>query len=121
MIGRVDRLAERIDVLEYVWMGVPFNVPLFEVYAQIPNPIADKIVKFQQQNLPILKLDKYDVPLFEPLGMDFDQMPNFAIVLADYQGEHFRLLARPADHIEGVNSLPRQQVRGSSAFTPVQY
>jgi hypothetical protein len=118
MINRVDKLMERIDVLEYVWMGVPFNVPLFEVYAQIPNPVADKIVKFQQQNLPILKLDKYDVPLFEPLGMELESMPKYAIVLADYQGKHFRLLARPADHIEGVTSLPRQQVRGSSVFAP---
>ena len=86
MTDSVKALADYIDVLEYVWMGVPFNVPMFEVYAQIPNPVAYKTVKYQQQNLQILQLGKYDVPLFEPLGLELEQMPAYAVVLADYQG-----------------------------------
>jgi hypothetical protein len=111
-------ITEHIDVLNYVWMGVPFNVPLFEVYAQIPNPVASRIVKYEQQNLHILSLDKYDVPLFEPLGIELDTMPKFAIVLADYQGAHFRLIARPADHIEGVSKVHRLALKSRSTFQP---
>lgn len=114
----VKQLTDYIDVLEYVWMGVPFNVPLFEVYAQIPNPIAYKTVNFQQQKLPILKLGKYDVPLFDPLSLSVDDMPSFAVVLADYQGDQFRLLARPADYITGVNQVPPQMMKGKSTFRP---
>ncbi|MDM7861458.1 hypothetical protein QTP81_12725 [Alteromonas sp. ASW11-36] len=118
MTDSVKALTDYIDVLEYVWMGVPFNVPMFEVYAQIPNPVAYKTVKFQQQNLQILQLGKYDVPLFEPLGLELEQMPAYAVVLADYQGSQFRLLARPADHINGVNRVARELMRGKSTFSP---
>ena len=118
MTTTLSDMTDYIDVLDYVWMGVPFNVPLFEVYAQIPNPVASRIVKYQQQNLHILKLAQYDVPLFEPLGMELDEMPNFAVVLADYQGAHFRLLARPADHIEGVSKVHRQALKSRSSFQP---
>ena len=111
-------MTEYIDVLNYVWMGVPFNVPLFEVYAQIPNPVANRTVKYEQQNLHILSLGEYDVPLFEPLGIELDNMPAFAIVLADYQGAHFRLIARPADHIEGVSKVHRLALKSRSTFQP---
>ncbi|MBT0585887.1 hypothetical protein [Alteromonas oceanisediminis] len=118
MTKSLSDMAEYIDVLDYVWMGVPFNVPLFEVYAQIPNPVSHRIVRYQQQNLHILQLGQYDVPLFEPLGMELETLPNFAIVLADYQGKHFRLMARPADHIEGVKRVHHSQMRGKSSFNP---
>lgn len=109
-------MTEYIDVLDYVWMGVPFNVPMFEVYAQVPNPISHRIVRYQQQNLHILRLGQYDVPLFEPLGLALDEMPSYAVVLADYQGTRFRLMARPADHIEGVNKVHRKMIKLRSSF-----
>ena len=109
-------MTEYIDVLDYVWMGVPFNVPLFEVYAQVPNPVSHRLVRYQQQNLHILKLGQYDVPLFEPLGLELNEMPSYAVVLADYQGTSFRLLARPADHIEGVSKVHHKTLKIRSSF-----
>ena len=110
--------VSHIAVLDYVWMGVPFRVPCFEVYAQIPDPIPDKYCKISQQMLPILTIDQYDVPLFDPLGLGVEEMPAYAIVLADFCETHYRMVARPADHIVGTATISTSQLPIQSVFGP---
>jgi hypothetical protein len=40
----ISSLAEKLQVVEMVWHGVPVQIPKFAVYAIIKKPIFDNVV-----------------------------------------------------------------------------
>ncbi|AGH42509.1 hypothetical protein C427_0399 [Paraglaciecola psychrophila 170] len=40
----ISSLAEKLQVVEMVWQGVPVQIPKFAIYAIIEKPIFDKVV-----------------------------------------------------------------------------
>lgn len=97
-------------ILPFLWRGQEWRVPFYQVYAQLKHPVAESSMHYKHQRVPVLKLGRYDIPLFDPCHHSIDAMPDYAVVLSHVEGNRFGLYAYPADRI-----LP------SLHFTPEHY
>ncbi len=111
----IERYANRLVLQPFLWMGREWRVPYYQVYARLSSPVAEDVVDYRSQKVAILRLGKYDVPLFDPCHQDMDVLPSHAVVLSHCEGNRFGLFAYPADTILqplflplGTHSLRRQ-------------
>lgn len=106
---QLDRWTQHIEITPIVWDGVPFNIPVFAVYAIIKQPVFDRMVIKDDKLVPILKMDKYDIPIVEPHLKELTITPNFAIVLSHFINDEFSLYAFPADHVDDNYEISYQK------------
>lgn len=96
----VSRLFRKIKVERFWWDGVQVNVPFHCIYAIIPNPVPDRTVVINQQNVPVMDLGDYQVPIWDPMHKNIIENPKYAIVLIHQDGDRFGLYAYPADCLD---------------------
>ena len=96
----ISSLAEKLQVVEMVWHGVPVQIPKFAVYAIIKQPIFDKVVFRNARTIGLLHLGRYKIPVLDPFRGDIDCHPNFALIISHSRGNRFGLYGYTADHIE---------------------
>ncbi|MFT4808412.1 MAG: hypothetical protein ACI9LX_001743 [Paraglaciecola sp.] len=96
----ISSLAEKLQIIEMVWQGVPVQIPKFAVYAIIEKPIFDKVVFRNDRHIGLLYLARYKIPVLDPFRGDIDFHPNFALIISHSRGNRFGLYGYPADHIE---------------------
>ena len=101
----ISSLAERLQIVEMVWHGVPVQIPKFAVYAIIEQPIFDKVVFKNDRQIGLLHLGRYTIPVLDPFQGDIDCRPNFALIISHSRGNRFGLYGYPADHIESNMQL----------------
>lgn len=98
--SEVESLFDNIVVEQFWWDGVQVKIPFHCIYAKVPNPVADEWKEINGVQVPIIKTDKYHIPLWDPLNKEISKMPKYAIVILHHQGNEFGLYAYPADHID---------------------
>jgi hypothetical protein len=101
----ISSLAEKLQVVEMVWQGVPVQIPKFAVYAIIEKPIFDNVVFRNGRQIGFLHLARYKIPVLDPFRGDIDFHPNFALIITHSRGNRFGLYGYPADHIESNMQL----------------
>ncbi len=101
----VKRLYDNVRISRFWWDGVQINIPMHSVYATIPNPVADYYTTIYGYSVPILKLGKYRVPIWDPMRNTISKMPKFAIILIHQETDKFGLYAYPADCIDDTFDL----------------
>ncbi|MCP3429349.1 hypothetical protein [Opacimonas viscosa] len=92
--------VDKIDIRPFSWNGLPLHVPVYSVYAIIPDPVADHFVYHGDILVPIMKFGKYSIPLIDPSKEGIKHMPKFAVVISYSRDNAFGLFAYPADNIE---------------------
>ena len=97
---KVERLFNSVQVKRFWWDGVQVNVPMHTVYAIIPNPVEDYYSNICGMSVPILALDNYRIPIWDPMHKLINKMPKFAIVLIHQESNRFGLYAYPADCLD---------------------
>ncbi len=50
--------------------------------------------------MPLIRVDKYLIPLWDPFHQNMSDMPKLAIVISHHKGNQFGLFAYPADHMD---------------------
>lgn len=93
----VSNLFNKIRVERFWWDGVQVNIPFHCIYAVIPNPVPSHYSTINGISVPILKLSNYQVPIWDPMHSELNQLPKMAVVLTHQEGERFGLYAYPAD------------------------
>lgn len=93
----VSNLFAKVKVERFWWDGVQVNIPFHCIYATIPNPVPSHYTVINGINVPILKLGKYHVPIWDPMHNELTQLPKLAVVLTHQESEKFGLYAYPAD------------------------
>ena len=96
----ISSLAEKLQVIEMLWQGVPVHIPKFAVYAIIEKPIFDNVVFRNGRQIGLLHLARYKIPILDPFRGDMDCHPNFALIITHSRGNRFGLYGYPADNIE---------------------
>ncbi|MBF7075008.1 hypothetical protein ISG33_16525 [Glaciecola sp. MH2013] len=96
----VETLIENIKIEQFWWDGVQIKMPFHCIYACIPNPVADDWKVINGVKVPLIKVDRYHIPLWDPFHQDIHNMPKHAIVISHHKGNQFGLFAYPADHID---------------------
>lgn len=96
----ISSLAEKLQIIQMVWQGIPVQIPKFAVYAMIEKPVFDKIVFRKGRQIGLLHFDRYQIPVLDPFRGDIDFQPNFALIISHSRGNRFGLYGYPADHIE---------------------
>ena len=96
----ISSLAEKLQVVEMVWQGVPVQIPKFAIYAIIEKPIFDEVVFKNGRQIGLLYFARYKIPVLDPFRGDIDCHPNFALIISHSRGNRFGLYGYPADHIE---------------------
>lgn len=99
-------LTTHVQVVQFWWDGISVQLPKHEVYAIIPNPVPEKWVEHNNKQHPSMTLDKYQVPIYDPLHDKLTEMPKFAVVVSHHDGDRFGLYAYPADHIDDPIAIP---------------
>ena len=102
----ISSLAERLQVVQIVWQGIPVQIPKFAVYAVIAEPIFDKIVYRHGRDIGLFNFGRYCIPVLDPFQDNIEPNPNFAIIISHSKGNRFGLYAYPADHLEPNINLP---------------
>jgi hypothetical protein len=95
----ISSLAEKLQVVEMVWQGVPVQIPKFAIYAIIEKPIFDEVVFKNGRQIGLLHFARYKIPVLDPFRGDIDFHPNFALIINHSRGNRFGLYGYPADHI----------------------
>jgi len=90
-------LFDRVKVEKFWWDGVQVNIPFHCVYAVIPDPVADHYTTINKLKVPILSLEGYNIPIWDPMHKEIKNMPKYAVVLIHQDGNKFGLYAYPAD------------------------
>ena len=101
----ISSLAEKLQVIEMFWQGVPVQIPKFAVYAIIEKPIFDNVVFRNGRQIGLLHLARYKIPILDPFRGDIDCHPNFALIITHSRGNRFGLYGYPADNIESDMQL----------------
>jgi hypothetical protein len=101
----ISSLAEKLQVIEMFWQGVPVQIPKFAVYAIIEKPIFDNVVFRNGRQIGLLHLARYKIPVLDPFRGDMDCHPNFALIITHSRGNRFGLYGYPADNIESDMQL----------------
>jgi hypothetical protein len=101
----ISSLAEKLQIVEMVWQGVPVQIPKFAVYAIIEKPIFDNVVFRNGRKIGLLHLARYKIPVLDPFRGNIDFHPNFALIISHSRGNRFGLYGYPADHIESNMQL----------------
>jgi hypothetical protein len=96
----VETLIENIRIEQFWWDGVQIKIPFHCVYACIPNPVADEWKLINGAKVPLIRVDKYLIPLWDPFHQNMSEMPKMAVVISHHKGNQFGLFAYPADHID---------------------
>lgn len=109
----LERWANTLDIIPFSWNGLPLNVPVYAVYATLPNPVIDHFAHHGDSLVPILRLGKYKVPLLDPTKEGITTAPNYAVVITHQEKSRFGLYAYPADHIEETFSVAYQDWIGN--------
>jgi hypothetical protein len=102
----ISSLAEKLQVVEMVWQGVPVQIPKFAIYAIIEKPIFDEVVFKNGRQIGLLYFARYKIPVLDPFRGDIDFHPNFALIINHSRGNRFGLYGYPADHIASDIQLP---------------
>lgn len=97
--------VDKIDIKPFSWNGLPLHVPVYSIYAIIPDPVADHYAYHGEQLIPVMKLDKYSVPLIDPSKEGIKHMPNYAVLISHIRDNAFGLFAYPADNIEDTYQI----------------
>ncbi len=93
----VKNLFNKVKVERFWWDGVQVNIPFHCIYAILKNPVPDNYTEINGINVPILKLGKYQVPIWDPMHNELKQVPKYAVILTHQEGNRFGLYAYPAD------------------------
>jgi len=96
----VETLIENIRIEQFWWDGVQIKIPFHCVYACIPNPVADEWKRIKGVSVPLIHVDKYLIPLWDPFHQNMSDMPKLAVVISHHKGNQFGLFAYPADHMD---------------------
>jgi hypothetical protein len=95
----ISSLAEKLQVVEMVWQGVPVQIPKFAIYAIIEKPVFDDVVFKNGRQIGLLHFARYKIPVLDPFRGDIDFHPNFALIINHSRGNRFGLYGYPADQI----------------------
>lgn len=98
-------VGKNIDITPISWDGVPLHLPVFQIYAIIPNPVFNGVLQKDKRQIPLIDVDQYQIPLVEPYGGEVTTPPNFAVILSHFVNEAFSLYAYPADNIEETYTI----------------
>ncbi|GBL06028.1 hypothetical protein [Glaciecola sp. KUL10] len=105
----IETLFDNIVIEQFWWDGVLVKMPFHCIYAKVPNPVADDWKEINGVKVPIIKMEKYHIPLWDPLHKRVFKMPKYAIVISHHKGNDFGLYAYPADHIDEPVVMSYQQ------------
>jgi hypothetical protein len=105
----IAQLSNTIEITPISWDGIPIHIPKFEIYAIIPNPVLTGSVEIDGKSVPLLVVEKYQVPVIEPFGGVVSTAPPFVIVLSHFVRDEFSLYAYPADNIEETYVISYQE------------
>lgn len=96
----ISSLAQKLQVIELVWQGIPVQIPKFAVYAVIEKPVFDKTVDLSGRKIGLLHFGRYKIPVLDPFRGEIDFHPNFVLIISHSRDNRFGLYGYPADHIE---------------------
>ena len=102
----ITKIADKLMVSRFWWDGLQVNIPKHCVYAIIPNPVSDYYSNISGIDVPVLKMGKYHIPIWDPMQKKLAKMPKYAVVLTHQDGNRFGLYAYPADCIDEEFDIP---------------
>ncbi|XOV80879.1 MAG: hypothetical protein ACFHVJ_08015 [Aestuariibacter sp.] len=102
----ISHLVETLQVVQFYRRNIPIQVPKFAVYAMLEKPVFDRFINREGRRIGLIKLDRYLVPVIDPLRADLQDEPNHVLVISQSKGNKFGLFGYPADEIITDIELP---------------
>ncbi|GAC16963.1 hypothetical protein [Aliiglaciecola lipolytica] len=95
----ISNLAGKLQIVEIVWQGVPFQIPKFAVYSILDNPVFDRFMYRNGRRIALLKLGRYEIPVIDPFRGNIDKPPEHVVIITHSKEDRFGLYGYPADHV----------------------
>ena len=102
----ITSLVKQLKIVQMSWQGVFVQIPKFAIYAILPDPIFDEIIKRNGRNIALLNYGRYQIPILDPFRSNIEPKPNFAVIISHCRDNRFGLYGFPADHIEAEINMP---------------
>lgn len=102
----ISNLVETLQVVQFYRRNIPIQVPKFAVYATLDKPVFDRFLNREGRRIGLIKLERYLVPVIDPLRADLQDSPNHVLVISQSRGNKFGLFGYPADEIITDIELP---------------
>ncbi|MBU2878654.1 hypothetical protein [Aliiglaciecola lipolytica] len=95
----ISNLADKLQIVEIVWQGIPFQIPKFAVYSILNNSVFDRFMYRNGRRVALIKLGRYEVPVIDPFRGNIDKPPEHVVIITHSKGDRFGLYGYPADHV----------------------
>lgn len=102
----ISGLVESLQVVQFYRRNIPIQVPKFAVYATLDNPVFDRFIHREGRRIGLIRLERYLVPVIDPLRADLQDEANHVLVISQSKGNKFGLFGYPADEIISDIELP---------------
>lgn len=102
----LSSLVNTLHVVQFVWQGIPLQVPKFSVYSIVNRPVFDRTFFRNSRRMAMLKLGRYNIPVIDPFKGHIECEPPHVVIISHCRDNLFGLYAYPADHIEEDLHLP---------------
>ncbi|WP_026376812.1 hypothetical protein [Aestuariibacter salexigens] len=102
----IQSLTSSLYLVNFDLHGVAFTVPKFAIYAIIPSPVFQRLVKHNGKTIAMMRLGRYDVPVVDPISQDIDPAPKYVVIVSMFKEGRFGLYGHPADHYSDDIQLP---------------
>lgn len=101
----ISKLVDNLQILQFVWQGIPIQLPKFAVYAVLDNPVLDRHFYRSGRKMGLVKMGRYQIPIIDPFKGNIDSAPDHLVVISHSRANRFGLYAYPADHIDETIEL----------------
>lgn len=101
----ISKLVDNLQIVQFVWHGIPIQLPKFAVYSVISAPVIDKYFFKNGRKMGLVRLGRYQVPVIDPFKGNIDGTPEYLVVISHSRDNRFGLYAYPADHIDETIEL----------------
>ncbi len=102
----IAALVEQLHVVQFIWQGIPLQLPKFCVYSIIDHPVFDKTVFRNGRRIALVKLGRYEIPVIDPFRGHIESEPEHLVIISHSKGNRFGLYGYPADHVADDLHLP---------------
>lgn len=101
----ISNLVDNLQIVQFVWQGIPIQLPKFAVYAVLDAPVLDSYFYRKNRKMALVEMGRYRIPVIDPFRGHIDQPPHHLVIISHSRANRFGLYAYPADYIEETIEL----------------